>query len=614
MNRIKTYFSHQRFLMAFVLLLALPLSVLADVRLKASAPSTVPVEEPFQIQFEVNSDKVSSFKAPSMAGLEVIYGPAKSQMSSYQIINGRSSQSFSITYSYTVIAHKVGTISIPAASAVADGHTVNSNTLRIKVVQGGGQSQPQRGGGGRQVQPSSNTAGHAISGRDLFMTATANKTRVYEQEAILVTYKVYSLVNLTQLDGKMPDLKGFHCQEVNLPQQKSFTTETHNGRTYRSLVWKQYVIFPQQTGKMEIPAITFEGLVAQENPSLDPIDAFFNTGSSYVEVKKKLVTPKITIDVDPLPSKPSNFSGGVGSYSLSSLSAPSTGRTGEAMTFKLTVKGNGNMKLIKAPTIAFSKDFDVYDPKQKDNTKLTSGGVSGTVDYEYVVVPRHTGDYTIPAAEFCFFDINSKSYRTLRTQPVKVHIEKGSGRSAAFHGKEDVGQLDTDIRFIRMGDVSLSERGTLFFASALYWCLYVLALLLFVVVLVVLRRHIAERSDVLLMKGKRANKTALKRLRKASEYLGHNESDKFYDEVMRASLGYVADRFRIPNEQLSKDNIEQTLHDCGCDESTVTSFLHVLNECELARFAAQQNRAVAMSKLFDSAVSVITKLENNKKK
>lgn len=605
------------YFLVFVLMLAFPFGAYADARIKASAPATVPTGEPFQIQFEINSDKISSFKAPSMPGLEVLYGPAKSQMSSYQIINGRESHNVSITYSYTVMASKVGNISIGGASAVVDGRSVHSNGLRIKVVQGSanGSSRSQRGGRQAQPQPSSgNLAGHKISGRDLFMTATANKTRVYEQEAILVTYKVYSLVNLTQLDGKMPDLKGFHCQEVNLPQQKSFTTESHNGRMYRSLVWKQYVIFPQQTGKMEIPSITFEGVVAQENSSLDPIDAFFNTGSSYVEVKKKIVTPKITIDVLPLPTKPANFSGGVGSYSLNLVSAPSQGKTGEAMTFKYTVKGNGNMKLIKAPTIDFSKDFDVYDPKQKDNTKLTTGGVSGTVDYDFVVVPRHTGDYTIPGAEFCYYDIASKSYKTLKTQPVKVHIEKGSGSGNSFSGKEDVGQLDTDIRFIRMGEPDLSERGTIFFSSLTYWLLYVVSLLVFVVVLIVLRRQIAERSNIALMKGKRANKTALKRLRKASEYMKDNKADKFYDEVMRASFGYVSDRFHIPNESLTKENIEQTLVSCGCSEATVSSFLKVLNECELARFAAQQNRALAMAKLFDLAVSAITNLENTKKK
>ena len=356
---MKTYKkqTHTMRQLIFFLLLAitvLPIQAKNDVTLVAEAPDVVVSGDQFRLTFTVNTQKGKDFLAPSISGFDVLMGPSRSQQSSTQIINGKVSSSSAITYTYILMAGKEGTYTIPAASIEVDGKKIFSNALTIKVLPPDQSAGNQQSGQGQSNSSRGQIAGGKISDKDLFITATAAKTTVYEQEAILLTYKVYTLVNLRQLYGKMPDLKGFHTQEIELPQQKTFSLEHYNGRNYNTTIWSQYVLFPQQTGKLEIPSITFEGIVAQQTISDDPFDAFFN-GGGYIEVKKKIVTPKVTINVKPLPAKPDNFSGGVGEFTLSSSINAKEVKTNDAVTIKLTIKGAGNMKLINTPEVKFLK-------------------------------------------------------------------------------------------------------------------------------------------------------------------------------------------------------------------------------------------------------------------
>ena len=281
------------------------------------APSAVSTGENFRIAYTVNTQNVEEFRAGNIpAGIEVIAGPYTSSQSSFQMVNGHTSSSSSITYTYTLYAEKAGNYTIPGARAKIGGHTVTSKPVRIKVTG----ARRQNGNAPQMHDDTDNglrTAGSHISGNDLFVRVSANKRRVHEQEPILLTYKVYTLVELTQLDGKMPDLTGFHTQEVKLPAQKSFHVEKVNGRNYRCVTWSQYVMYPQMTGALKIPSITFKGIVVQQNRSVDPLEAFFNGGSGYVEVKRDIVAPGLNVQVDPLPTKPTDFSCGVGHFSIS---------------------------------------------------------------------------------------------------------------------------------------------------------------------------------------------------------------------------------------------------------------------------------------------------------
>lgn len=598
----------------FTILAAWQVKAADKVRFVAEAADVVVSGDQVRLVFTVNSQDIKDFRAPSIKGFDVLMGPSRSQQSSIQIINGKRTSNSSTAFTYILLAGSPGTYTIPAASVEVNGEKVFSNAISIKVLpqdQNSGNS--GNNGGGSASSSRSQAAGSRISANDLFITATASKTTVHEQEAILLTYKVYTVVNLRQLYGKMPDLKGFHTQEVELPQQKTFTLEHYKGRNYNTTVWSQYVLFPQQTGKLEIPSITFDGVVAQQTVSDDPFDAFFN-GGGYVEVKKKITTPKVVINVQPLPAKPAGFSGAVGEFKLASSINATDVKTNDAVTIKLTLSGTGNMKLIGTPEVKFPQDFEIYDPKVTDDYKLTNSGLTGTKTFEYLAIPRHAGNFTIPAVEFTYFDLKSNSYKTLKTEAYNLKVAKGQGNAdqviSDFTNKESVKMLGKDIRFIKLGDSSLRPKGDFFFGTVGYYLCYLIPLLLFVIFAVIYRQKALENANVAKVKTKKANKVATRRMKLAGKLLAENKKNEFYDEVLKALWGYISDKLSIPVSQLSKDNIEAELTNYGVQEALIAEFIGVLNECEYARYAPG-NENEAMDKVYSASVEVISKMENS---
>ena len=573
----------------------------------ANAPEVVVSGDQFRLSYTVNTKKVRDFRAPNIKDFEVLMGPSRSVQ--YQNINGVETNT--ITFTYILMAGKEGTFNIPGATIVADGNNYTSNSVTVKVLP------PDQSAGTGNSNSSNNQAGTKITNNDLFITATASKTTVYEQEAILLTYKIYTQVNLTGLHGDMPDLKGFHTQEVDLPSQKQWTLEHYNGRNYNTTVYSQYVLFPQQSGKLEIPSITFEGTISQMVASADPLDAFFN-GGSYVNVKKNIVTPKLSINVKELPAgKPANFSGGVGEFTVSSSISTQELKTNDAVTLKLVISGTGNMKLINTPEVGFPQDFEIYDPKVDNKFNLTRSGLSGNKVIEYLAIPRHAGTYTIPPVEFSYFDLKSQTYKTLKTDAYTLNVAKGEGNSdqvvANFTNKEDLKVLGKDIRYIKTGEVVLSKKDDYLFGSFAYWLWYLVPMVLFIVFLVVYRKQAMENANVAKVRTKKANKVATKRMKLAGKLLSDKNIAAFYDEVLKALWGYISDKLNIPVSQLSKDNIEEELTRYGVADDLIKSFINTLNECEFARYAPG-NQNEAMDKVYESAIDVISKMENSIKR
>lgn len=586
----------------------------AQVRFTTSAPEAVVEGEQFRLSFKVNTQDVSDFKAPVFNGFDVLMGPSRSVESSFSMVNGKTTQSSSITYTYILSATKPGTYTIPGASIRSEGQVYKSNSVRLRVLKADASAaQSSQSGGATRMH--TQQSGSQITGKDLFITVTANKKRVFEQEAILLTYKVYSLVNLTQLAGNMPDLDGFHTQEIPLPQQKSMTMEHFNGRNYGTVVWRQYLLFPQRSGKLKVPAVEFEGLVVQQNAAIDPIDAFFNGADLTTEVKKKIVAPGMEIQVDPLPDRPANFSGAVGQFSIESALIPEQElKSNDALTLRLTVSGTGNMKLLTAPKVNFPKDFEAYDPKVTDNTRLERNGVTGNKVFEYIAVPRYKGDYEIPAVEFCYFDPQSKSYKTIKTQPYKIKVAQGNSRPASdAAAQKELELLNSDIRYIKSGDADLQPVEDLFFGSASYWTSLAVLLILLIAISAFLRVQGKNRQNVARMKGKRANSVATKRLKAARKLLEKQQADSFYEEVLKALWGYVSDKLTIPVAELNKENIQQRLMEHNVEDTLAIRFNDVLNACEFARFAPGDPQAT-MDKIYQDAVAVISELENVIKK
>ena len=569
-------------------------------RVHCSAPRSVEVGSKFQIEYVIDASDVSAFRLGNIPeGIEILYGPNQSEVSSYQYVNGHLSGSTTVTVSYVAMATRGGNFTIPPAMVVANGRRMSTESMRVRVNGSApAAATAQSRGGGREEKTVGNP-GHG----DLFILVSASKTHVHEQEPVMLTYKVYTTLNLTQLNGAMPDLKGFHTQEVKLPQQKNFHMETFRGKTYNTVTWSQYIMYPQMTGSLKIPSITYHGIVMEEDRSED---AFF-TGGGYKEVPRDVTAPGITIQVDPLPAKPKDFSGGVGKFNISAQLAKTEVRAGDPINLRLVLSGTGNLKLVKEPAVQIPSDFDKYDTKITDKTKLSEAGVEGNMIYDYLFVARKEGTYTIPAIRFTYYDTGSNSYKTITTQPFTIKVDKGNGNGGMSDFDSDENK---DIRPIKTGNTSVHKIGDFFFGSAAYWAIIVVLLAVFAFLFYSFRKTVLMRSDIVGMKRNNANKIATRRLRRADELMLKGKSSEFYDEVMRALWGYVSDKLSIPVEHLSSDNISEKLSTLGVDDNTINKFTGALHECEFERYAPGDTKG-NMDRTMESAMTAIMEIENS---
>ena len=595
-------------------ILTLTVALADDITFVTSAPKAVEVNQNFRLKYTVNRRNVREPLVPAIENFTILSGPHRSESSSTNIINGNVTSTQSVTFSYILIAEKEGEFKIPAATISVDGKEYTSNPVTVKVLPQDKSAAQSRGSQQRRGSQRGATAAE-ISADDLFMTATLNKTKAYEQEAVLLTFKVYSAVNLTSLNGKSPDLKGFQIQEVELPQNKEWQMEHYNGRNYRTLVWQQYVLFPQQSGEIEIPSTSFEGVVAQ--PVQSHNDFFFFGGTNYVEVKRELRTPKLKLNVQRLPAnKPEGFSGGVGNFKIASSISTTELKANEAVTLRLVISGTGNMKLIKTPEVNFPEDFEIYDPKIDNKFSLKTNGFTGNKIIEYLVIPRYGGEYTIPSVKFSYFDINAKEYRTLETESYTLQVEKGketAGAVAAYVSKEELKLIGQDIRYIKRGASQLNEKGEYLFASLIYMLCYIVPFILFVAYIILHRKQVAANANIAAMRTKKANKVAVKRLKVAKKLLKENKKNEFYDEILKTLWGYMSDKLNIPVSQLSKENIAVELVTRGVDKSLIDELHSLLNEGEYARYAPGDASA-AMDNVYNMAIKVISKMENSIKR
>ena len=525
----------------------------------SAAPDVVAVGDQLRLSYTVNTQKVKDFRVPSIKGFDVLMGPSRSY--SRQNFNGNVTEN--LTYTYILLAKAEGEYTIPGATLSVGKDQYLSNSVKIKVLPADQSSNAQGAGSGQGGRSSSSSSGTSISNNDLFITATLSKTNVYEQEAILLTYKIYTVVDLRGFDNvKLPDFKGFHSQEVELPNDRRWGLEHYKGRNYHSTIYRQFVLFPQQSGKLTIDAARFDASVEKMEEVVDPFEAFFNGGGGSIQIKKTLMTPKLTVDVKSLPAgKPTDFSGGVGEFTISSSINSTDVKTNDAITIKLVISGTGNLKLVSDPEVKFPEDFEVYDPKVDNKFRLTNAGLSGNKVIEYLAIPRNAGTYKIPPIKFSYFDIKSRSYKTLTTEEYVVQVAKGAGNAtqtiANFTNKEDLKVLNEDIRFIKQNDVKLMPKGEYFYGSTAYWLFYLIPGILFITCFVLYRKQIAANANVARVRTKKANKVAVKRMKQAEKLLAANKKDEFYDEVLKALWGYISDKLNIPVSRCLKTTLKK---------------------------------------------------------
>ena len=592
----------QFYLLICVLLLGLQ-GFSQQVSFTMEAPKIVELGEQFRLAFTVNA-KGQNLKLPELSDFEVLMGPSTSQSSSFQIINGQSSQSVSFSYLFVLLAKKEGKFTINPASVTVNGNNYTSNSVTIEVVKGS--SKPSGGG----VDQPTATPG-SVPSSDLFVKVITDRRNVYKGDHLMATIKIYSKVNLNGFeDISLPSFEGFWSQDIAMPQQISLQRETYNGEIYNVGTLKKTLLFPQQTGNITIGKVKIDCIVQQR--VRQPKSFFDDFFDNFANVKATVTSDPLIITVNPLPASPADFSGAVGRFDLRSSITATNVKENDAITMRIDVTGNGNIKLINAPKIKLPSDFEVYDPKTTSNYTVATDGLNGNISFEYLFLPRFAGDYTIPPVNFVYFDAGAGKYATKSSQEFKIHVAKGDGtqssnvRSAVT--KEDVKYLGKDIRFIKQGTVELQPKGYIFFGSFGFYLIYLIGAIGLLALYFFYQQRIREYANVARMRNKKASKVALKRLKEANGYLAASSSEKFYESVTRAFWGYLSDKLTIPVAELNKDRASASLTDHKASENVVARFIQILDTCDFARFAPAESNA-RMHEVYDEACDVMSLME-----
>jgi hypothetical protein len=591
-----------------------------DIEFTASAKEVVEAGDQFRLIYSVNG-QASGFRTPSIKGFSVVSGPNQSQSSRMQIVNGQVSQSVEYTFTYILQASSEGTYTIPPASVNVAGKTYQSNPVTIKVVKGN--TQPQQQGTQQGSAPSGE-----ITAKDLFVRAVASKTNPYQGEQIIVTYKIYTRVPVSEYSvTRTPSTAGFWLQDLLKDSKKlNQFRETIDGQEYVVAEIKKDALFAQKSGTLTIDPLEMDVLaqiqrkVTKRNFNDPFFDSFFNDsflGNTYQNVKKTIRSNELKINVKPLPenSRPKEFTGGVGDFNVTASIDREQLKANEALTLRFSISGKGNIKLVEKPAIVFPPDFEVYDPRTNDNIVASANGVSGTRNYEYLLIPRNPGKYKIKPITFSYFDLSSQSYKNITTQGFEIDVTKGDGRQGeivASTDKEDFKYIGSDIRYIKTGQIILSPVGDYLFGSMLFLIWVIAIPVLFILFVIIWRKELKKRSNIAFMRNKKATGIARKRLKSAERFMKQNKPDEFWSEASNALWGYMSDKFNIPRSALSMDSVNGALRSKGVKDELISNFIEVLNRCEFARFAPG-NKTQAMDEIYKQSIEVITRTEDELK-
>jgi hypothetical protein len=593
-----------------------------NIQFTASAPRVVEVGEQFEITYTLNAEP-TGFRPPEFKGLSLIGGPSRSNSTSIQYINGKVTQNVTYSYSYYFTATKPGTYTIDPAKATVDGKSYLSNALTIEVAGGGSGS--SAGASSAQSAPAKGNSSNqdevvAEAGNDdIFVRILVDRTNVYQGEHIVATIKLYSKLNISSIEKvDYPLFDGFFRQDIETPPLQKLEREVVNGQVYGIGVLQRMVLIPQKSGQITIDPFSLQATVqipvSQRQRSI--WDDFW--GPQVKEVHKKIQSKPVKITVKPLPGNaPVNFKGAVGNYTFKVSLDKQNVKTNDAINLKVTISGNGNLKIIQPFDIKFPSDFETYDPKVSVNTKATLNGIEGTKSFEYLIIPRHSGTYKIPPIEFVWFDTQSKQYKSVSSEEFTINVEKSEneGKTTIVQGvdKEDVKFIGKDIQFIKIKANAFHPRGRYIVAAPLFWLLYLLSLLLFIIIVIALRRHITTNADTTAVKLKKANKIAVKRLQTANEYLAANKQEEFYENVLKALWGYLSDKFIIPTAELSRDKVYEVSAQHNIQGEIIDELMKIIDHCEFARYAPAQ-KSSEMKDVYDNAIEIISKIEQNFKK
>ncbi len=592
----------------------------AQTEIQVQTHNVVAEDEQFNITFIIEGDaKSSDFTWSPGDDFQLLWGPQQGRSTSVQMINGKTTRSSQVTYSYVLRPVKAGKFTIAPASAKVKGETITSKPVTIEVVAAGtsGSSQPRsnqpQGGQSSQRQSQSGV----VQDEDIFLTLELSRSNVVVGEPVTATIKLYQRVNVAGFESaEFPSFNGFWSQEIEAPTNIEFARETYGGQIYNSALLRKFILIPQQQGQVVIDPAELVCLinVRVSSGGTSIFDGFFD---DYRTVRKKVASKPVTVNVSPLPAgAPASFSGGVGEFEITAKLSKSELKTHEAASLVITVSGSGNVSLLEAPKVNFPPDMEVYDTKVSES--IDRGGLSGSKYYEFPFIPRSYGDFVIEPVKYSYYDVKQQKYVTLETPPVPVTVERGNETDAGgvimggTSVRKDVKTLGSDIRFISTKAPDLASKGRFFVGSGAFWVILAVLMAAAVAIWAALRQYAARKADVVRTKNRKATKMALKRLQLASTFLRQNLYTAFYEELHKALLGFISDKLNIPSAELSRDRITEALKAGGVEDGLINTFIGILDSCEFARYAPDAGHE-AMAAHYESAVDVISSIDSNMK-
>lgn len=606
------------FLLVLIFFLALGNCACAQYKTSVSAPSTVNKgDDYFQIKYTINTDQAKDFHA-IINDFIILSGPDISVRREDMNINGRRSSRSSATFTFTLQPKAKGQFTIPSATVKVGGKSFSFKPVTIKVVDAGMGNTSQNASGHhaekQQAQEQLRSAGSQISQKDLYVSANLQKKTVYEQEAVRLTYSFYERpgVGLNNIGlNEKPDFKGVVSQDLPIKTIEADVARV-NGVAYKTGKVQEYLLFPQQVGKVVLPSLTFDCVVVQRDPLMNALDAYLN-GGGVIGVNVKRSSQELTLDVKPLPSpKPNNFSGGVGQFKIESKMLNHEVRTNDLATFRVTITGTGNLKLLVAPNLVFPQDFDAYSPKLTDETKVTSNGVSGSVSFDYTFVPRKVGKYEMPGVDFVFFNPQTESYQTVTAKSFTLDVKKGTKSDSAVEYERRM--RNSDIRDIDAKMVEVCIANDYFWWGT--WKSYAICVVIIVLGIgsySALKKYVSLSSDEGYKRKNKAGKVVSKRLRAADELLQQGKIREFYAELLKSLRQFLADSLSLSQNEMTTNQIVDSLKSQGVEPQTVETLRKLLQNCEFANYAPISQLGGVQND-FDESVKVVKDLEMSIKK
>lgn len=580
-----------------------------EVKFTATADrSAMAMGEQLEVEFRLDGTQSgANFVPPDFRDFVVLSGP--NQSTNFQMINGAVSSS--VSWGYVLQPRREGSLTIGPATVEYRGNRYTTSSLAVTVSKASARP--------AQKAPSGQDADLAAQiGDNLFLRVELDKRSAFQGEQITATYRIYTRVNVVNYNlSKVPTYTGFWSEELEVPQQVQLTTETYQGKQYRVGVLKKVALFPQRSGTLDLGPMDIECVVQVQTRrrSNDIFDQFFNDPffGNARNVNHTVSTKPERIVVRPLPGgAPEGFGGAVGRFTMEAWPDREEVTENEPVTFRVKVSGSGNLRLLGAPELRVSGDFDRYDPKVSDQIGKGRTTVSGSRTFEYLLVPRHAGRQKIPPVAFSYFDPGKGSYATLRSREFTIAVAKGEagavGEAGGGPGREDVKLLGEDIRFIKSDDPSLARRGDRFAGSPFFFAMAAAPALFLGLFLVVVRRREAMLGDVAGLRSRRARNVARKRLAHAKRLLASNDGEAFYTEVSRALWGYGADKLGIPPAGLALEAVCAGLSKRGASDASIAELSGLVSQCDFARFAPDSGHR-GMEEMYERAEKLILGLE-----